>query len=51
MDSDFAPRMVSDATGKATFPLEVDPNNVTMALTIWGQFIDHDIGLTEVAEK
>lgn len=51
MDSDFTPRITSNSLGKVTYPIKLNPDNVTMAFTIWGQFIDHDIGLTEVHEE
>ena len=46
MDTDESPRLTSNALGQITYPIELDPNNVTSAFTIWGQFLDHDVGLT-----
>lgn len=48
MDSHYNPRVTSNQLGRVKYPLALDPHNVTEAFTIWGQFVDHDLSLTEV---
>lgn len=48
ISSNFSPREISNALGPISQKLIPEPNNVTAAFVIWGQFIDHDVGLTEV---
>ena len=48
MGSNVSPRETSNALGRVAEKLTLDPNNITVAFVIWGQFIDHDVGLTEV---
>ena len=51
MGSDVSPRETSNTLGRIAPELLRDPNNVTAAFVIWGQFLDHDVGLTEVNDK
>ena len=46
MGSDVSPRETSNTLGRIASELIRDPNNVTAAFEIWGQFLDHDVGLT-----
>ena len=46
MPTKFTPREISNAIGKLSGPIQTSKNNITMAFTIWGQFVDHDISLT-----
>lgn len=48
MPSLYSPREVSNALGRQTETIETSRLNLTMAFTIWGQFLDHDISLTHV---
>ena len=38
-----SPRNISDEVGAVRTRAQLNKENVTMAFTIWGQFIDHDI--------
>lgn len=38
-----SPRLISNTVGAARIPFNKNKNNVTLAFTLWGQFIDHDI--------
>lgn len=38
-----SPREISDVVGVARNKIQLNKENVTLAFTIWGQFIDHDI--------
>ena len=51
MGSNYQPRAVSNSLGIVPTPMKMNPNNVTLALVIWGQFIDHDLSLTIVSQN
>lgn len=38
-----SPRLISNTIGAARKPINRNKNNVTLAFTLWGQFIDHDM--------
>lgn len=38
-----SPRLISNTVGAARTPINRNKKNVTLAFTLWGQFIDHDI--------
>ena len=48
MPSKRNPREISNKVGKLDGKVKKSRNNITMFFTIWGQFIDHDLSLTEV---
>lgn len=47
MSYDSSPREASNALGSVGKVIQTDPNNVTSAFVFWGQFLDHDLGLSE----
>jgi hypothetical protein len=41
-----SPRVISNTVGSIGTPIPTNRLNVTIAFTIFGQFVDHDLDLT-----